>query len=188
MTSHAAIEAAAFHLFTDIGFDRTTTEQIAEAAGIGRRTLFRYFPSKYDIPWGRFDASLAEFRRTLAAMPASMPLWQAVQQAVVSFNALDPAAIDQHRIRMTLILRTPSLQEHSVLMYARWREVIAEYVADRLGLAAADLLPQAVGHVSLALSITAYEQWLRQPDADLGALLSASMDALREYVGSPSHA
>ena len=128
VTSHAAIEAAAFALFERQGFDDTTTDEIAEAAGIGRRTLFRYYPSKYDIPWGQFDASLAYFRDVLAREPQEIPLWQAVQHGVVQFNTFDESVLDQHRARMRLILQTPSLQAHSVLMYERWRAVIADYV------------------------------------------------------------
>lgn len=181
VTSHAAIEAAAFALFESNGFDQTTTDDIAERVGVGRRTLFRYFPSKFDIPWGQFDASLASLRDSLESMPATMPLWQAVQQAVVTFNRFDTGATEQHRIRMRLILQTPSLQAHSVLMYRRWREVIANYVAQRTLLRPDALLPRTVGHVSLALAISAYEQWLIESDMQLEVLLSQSLAVLRSY-------
>lgn len=182
-TSHAAIEAAAFALFAGKGFDQTTVEDIADAAGVGRRTLFRYFPSKYDIPWGQFDDSLDYFHDTLDAMPTDLPLWQAVQRSVVLFNTFDPEAIPQHRERMRLILGTPSLQAHSVLMYERWRSVIADYVAARTGAEPTDPLPRTVGHVSLALAISAYEQWLTRDDASLESLLDDAMASLREYLG-----
>lgn len=181
-TSHAAIERAAFALFIEFGFDQTTTDQIAEAAGIGRRTLFRYFPSKNDIPWGQFDDNLDYFRATLDSMPADIPPWQAVQQSVVRFNSFDVTALEQHRVRMRLILTTPSLQAHSVLMYERWRSVIAEYLARRLGTQPTDLLPRLAAHVSLALSICAYEQWLDEPGTSLAQLLAESMLALRGYL------
>lgn len=182
-TSHAAIETAAFALFNRKGFDQTTTDDIADAARIGRRTLFRYFPSKNDIPWGQFDASLDHFRDTLAAMPVDVPVYQAVQRSVVEFNAFDAAALPQHRARMELILHTPSLQAHSVLMYARWRQVIADYVAGRMGLDPNDLAPRTVGHVCLALAIAAYEDWLTSPEARLDHCIDAAMVSLRTYVG-----
>ncbi len=68
---------------------------------------------------------------------------------------------------MRLILTTPTLQAHSVLRYAQWRAVIAEHVALRLDLAPDDVLPRTVGHVSLALALTAYEAWLDDEDAHL---------------------
>ena len=182
-TSHAAIEAAAFGLFTERGFDETTTDDIAEAAGIGRRTLFRYFPSKFDIPWGQFDDSLDFFRDTLHGIPEDEAVWSAVQRSVVLFNTFDDAAIDQHRARMRLILETPSLQAHSVLMYEKWRSVIAEYVAGRGGMQPTDLRPRTAGHISLALAISAYEQWLNTPHTNLQDLLDDAMSSLRAYLG-----
>lgn len=181
-TSHEEIEEVAFSLFAESGFDDCTTDEIAEAVGIGRRTLFRYFPSKFDIPWGQFDESLDHLRRTLQSMPPELPTWQAVQRSVVLFNTFDSTVMGQHHSRMTLILQTPSLQAHSVLMYERWRSVISEFVAGRYGLRPTDLLPRTIGHVSLALAISAYEQWLREPGANLTDLLEQSLGSLRSYL------
>lgn len=44
--SDVAIELFAAHGFTDVSVD-----DIARAAGIARRTLFRYYASKNAIPW-----------------------------------------------------------------------------------------------------------------------------------------
>jgi mycofactocin system transcriptional regulator len=181
-TSHAAIENAAFELFADKGFEETTVDDIAEAVGVGRRTLFRYFPSKFDIPWGQFDDSLAGFRELLRAMPPDLPLAQAVQQGVVAFNDFDQASLEQHQTRMTLILRTPSLQAHSVLMYERWRSVIADFVAERRRIHCTDPLPLTVGHVSLALAISAYEQWLSPGSPPLNELLNSTFSMLRDFL------
>ena len=183
-TSHAAIEAAAFDLFTKHGFDETTTDDIAEAAGIGRRTLFRYYSSKNDIPWGEFDASLTHFREVLAKESHDIPVWMAVQRGVVEFNTFDDAALDQHRARMRLILQTPSLQAHSVMMYERWRAVIADYVGMRTGQPPGSLLPRTVGHVSLSLAVSAYEQWLKPRAPKLTTLLDQAMDGLRVHLHS----
>src|ERR1035437_7935525 len=43
------IREAAIDLFAKKGFDETTIDDIAEAAGISRRSVFRYFPSKNDM-------------------------------------------------------------------------------------------------------------------------------------------
>ena len=183
-TSHAAIEQAAFELFTERGFAATTLDDIARATGVGRRTLFRYFESKNDIPWGRFDLTLAGFRELLAGQPPELPLHEAVHRAVVAFNRFPDDARPSHRDRMRLILTTPELEAHSVLRYADWRAVIAEYVAARTGRQPGDLQPQLVAHVSLALALTAYEAWLRDDDADLEDLLDRAMAALRDHLGA----
>jgi len=128
--------------------------------GVGRRTLFRYYSSKNDIPWGQFDRTLRHFRDLLEATPEQVPLPVAIHRAVVGFNGFPDDAEPPRRERMRLILETPALQAHSVLRYAEWRSVIADYVASRLGVDADDLVPQLVAHASLAMALTAYQQWL----------------------------
>jgi mycofactocin system transcriptional regulator len=121
VTSRADLEHVAFDLFDRQGFERTTVDDIARAAGIGRRTFFRYFPSKNDVPWGNFDAELDRMRLRLKALPPQMPLMEAIRVAIVDFNTFAPEQIGWHRRRMRLILQTPALQAHSTLRYAAWR-------------------------------------------------------------------
>lgn len=183
ITDHASIERAAFSLFQEQGFDETTMEQIADAVGVGRRTLFRYFPSKNDIPWGQFDDSLRNFAAHLAQVPVSVPVADAVHRCVVAFNDFDADSLPQHRIRMRLILETPALQAHSALRYAAWRAVIEDFVAQRLGVGADAVVPRLAGHVSLALAVTSYEQWLLDPASELTGILDLAMRELRSYLG-----
>ncbi|MCW2841762.1 MAG: mftR [Aeromicrobium sp.] len=184
VTDHAAIEHAAFRLFDQQGFDHTTMDDIARAVGVGKRTLFRYFPSKNDIPWGQFGASLDLFRKQFAAVPPETPLAEAVHACVVAFNTFDDTVVEQHRVRMRLILTTPTLQAHSAIKYEAWRRVIAEYVAHRLSIGADERLPRLIGHVSLAISVAAYEQWLIDPGSSLTHLLDQEMAGLKAYLAS----
>ena len=41
--------------FAADGYEATTMDDIAAIAGVGRRTLFRYFPSKPDLVWGGIE-------------------------------------------------------------------------------------------------------------------------------------
>jgi mycofactocin system transcriptional regulator len=185
VTDHASIERVAFELFATQGFEATTLETIAAAAGIGRRTLLRYYPSKNDIPWGQFEAGLVDFARTLQAMPHDIPVYAAVQEAVLAFNEVDEAALPQHRQRMRLLLLTPALQAHSALKYQSWRAVVASYVGQRFNTAADGLLPRTAGHVTLALALSAYEQWLEQEDRQLQEILGEALSGLRQYLADP---
>jgi len=185
VTSRAKLENTAFGLFADRGFDHVTVDDIAAAAGIGRRTFFRYFPSKNDIPWGAFEAELDRMRARLKACPPEVPLMDAIRLALVDFNRVSPAQAPMHRRRMELILRVPTLLAHSTLRFTAWREVIAEFVAERTGLRPGDLAPQAIAHAVLGVAVAAYEHWLDDRSADLGALLDDAMRQLdAAFTGS----
>jgi TetR/AcrR family transcriptional regulator, regulator of mycofactocin system len=174
-TSRAELETVAFGLFERQGFDETTIEDIATAAGIGRRTFFRYFPSKNDVPWGDFDGELDRMRAQLKAFPARLELMDALREAIVDFNRITPDQVPQHRRRMRLILWVPALKAHSTLRFTAWRQVVAEFAADRLGVPPGTLAPQAIAHAVLGVAVAAYEQWLETEDADLSGLIDAAM-------------
>jgi mycofactocin system transcriptional regulator len=181
-TSHGEIEQAAFRLFRQHGFARTTLDDIAREVGVGRRTLFRYYASKNDIPWGQFDRTLDGFRAILDRMPDDVPVHEAVHRGVLLFNDFPADARPSHRERMRLIFTTPELQAHSVLRYAEWRHVIAVYVAGRTGARPDGLLPRTVGRVSLSVALAAYDVWLDDESTVLANLLDASMSALRHHL------
>jgi mycofactocin system transcriptional regulator len=179
VTSRAELERFALELFVTRGFAATTVEDIAAAAGVSRRTFFRYYASKNDVVWGDFDALLARMDEWLAASPDDAPLLPTLTDAVVKFNALEPEAVPAHRQRMSLILHVPALQAHSTLRYADWRGVVARFAARQLHRPAHSLLPQLVGHVALGAAVAAYEQWLADVDADLEVVMAAAFAALQ---------
>lgn len=178
VTSRSEIEHIALDLFTEHGFDTTTVDDIAAAAGIGRRTVFRYYPSKNDIPWGAFDEELDRMRATFRALPPDLPVMTGIRLAVLDFNDVRPEEQPWHRRRLRLILDTPALQAHSTLRYTAWREVVAGYAASRLGLAVDDLVPRTIGHASLGVAVAAYERWLSTEGAELRELLDEVFRAL----------
>lgn len=158
-------------LFIERGFDNVTVDDIADAAGIGRRTFFRYFPSKNDLPWGDFDTLLARMRDHLDAVPDDVPLFDALRTAVVDFNRFPEDQVDAHRRRMAVLLRTPTLVAHSALRYESWRRVLAEFVARREATSPDDLRPSAVAWACLGISLAAYDRWLACDDAVLTGLI-----------------
>ncbi|WP_243714764.1 mycofactocin system transcriptional regulator [Actinomadura bangladeshensis] len=164
VTTPAALERLAFELFARKGFDETTVDDIAAAAGIGRRTFFRYFASKNGIVWGDFDGRLRWLRDLFAEAGPDVPVMDAVRRAVVEFNRFDPREVPWHRQRMQYILGVPTLQADATLRYASWRAVVTEFVAARTGLPASAMVPRLAGHVTLAAAVSAYEQWLAGED------------------------
>jgi TetR/AcrR family transcriptional regulator, regulator of mycofactocin system len=102
----------------------------------------------------------------------------AIRLALIDFNRVAPAQVPLHRRRMELILRVPTLFAHSTLRFTAWRQVVAEFVAERTGRRPDDLAPQAVAHAVLGVAVAAYEHWLDDVSADLGALLDDGMRQL----------
>lgn len=183
VTTRFEIEHIALEMFSEQGFDHTTVDDIAHAAGIGRRTFFRYYASKNDVPWGAFDDQLLGMRATFAALPADIPILRGIRAAVLAFNHVDPDEQPWHRRRLQLILNTPALQAHSTLRYAAWRQVVADYVALRLGEDPSSLVPQSVGHACLGVCIAAYERWLVDDGARLEELLDEVFVSLERGWG-----
>lgn len=168
------------------GFAAVTVDDIAAAAGIGRRTFFRYFPSKNDLLWGDFDALLEVFRSDLDAAPESMGIVQAVHAGVRRFNELPDTERERHRHRMRLLLEEPELIQHSSVRYAAWRGVIAEFVARRVGAVEESVVPQAVSWACLGISLSAYRQWVHEVDGDLLAAIDESFRGLRAVFSDAS--
>lgn len=181
-TTHAEISHTALRLFMDRGFDQTTIDDIARETGIGRRTFFRYFPSKNDLPWGEFDQLLDRMRSHLAEMPDELPLMEQLRRSVIEFNRVPEEEWQYHRRRMDLLLHVPTLLAHSTLRYASWRQVVAEHVGRRLDLPEDDLICQTMAWTCLGVCLAAYEQWLRDDDGDLIDLLDEAFRLVDERI------
>lgn len=175
-TSWEHISDVAIDLFMVRGFDDVSVDDVAAAAGIARRTLFRYYPSKSALPWGDFDAHLDLMRRLLADLDPTVPIRDALRTALLAFNDFDDT--DRHRQRMRLILETEALQAYSMTMYAGWRGVVAGFVAGRLHVSESELIPQTVAWTMLAVSLAAYEHWLADESVSLHAALGDAFDLL----------
>ncbi|MFV9634293.1 mycofactocin system transcriptional regulator [Mycobacterium neumannii] len=174
------ISNVAIDLFAQKGFDDVSVDDIAEGAGIARRTLFRYYPSKNALPWGDFDAHLAHMRNLLADLDPEVPIGEALRTALLAFNNFDAAETARHRMRMRVILETAALQAYSMTMYAGWRGVVAEFVAKRLDATAGDLIPQTVAWTMLGVALSAYEHWLADETVPLAQALGAAFDTVAD--------
>src|SRR5215472_5931168 len=182
-TTPEHITDVAIELFTARGFAEVSVDDVAQAAGISRRTLFRYYPSKNAIPWGEFDAHLAHLRDLLDNVDPRVPLDEALRTALLAFNTFDESETVRHRQRMRVILQTAELQAYSMTMYAGWREVIAGFVAHRLGVKTTDPLPQTVAWTMLGVALSAYEHWLSDESVALPVALGNAFDVVGAGLG-----
>lgn len=91
------IELAALELFLRRGIDPVTVSEIAEAAGISRRTFYRYFETIDDILIAMPMRSLRRMAEDMAARPRSEGVREAIVNA--SRNA-DFSEADKHSHRL----------------------------------------------------------------------------------------
>ena len=178
-TTPHQITDVAIELFAARGFDDVSVDDVAEAAGISRRTLFRYYASKNAIPWGEFDTHLEHLHDLLDSVDKQVPLGEALRTALLAFNTFDESETVRHRQRMRVILQTAELQAYSMTMYAGWREVIAGFVARRSGAKTTDLFPQTVAWTMLGVALSAYEYWLSDESVSLPDALGNAFDGIR---------
>jgi mycofactocin system transcriptional regulator len=158
--NRARLEQVALELFAAEGFERVTADEIAEAAGVSRRTFFRYFPTKADAVWGDFSGHVARLEGRLAATPPEQSVLASICAAYLEVNDYPPDQLPVLRRRMGLILGEPALLAHSMLRYADVDRVVAEHVARRTRVAPTALVPRLVATSTRAAATTAFEVWL----------------------------
>src|SRR4051794_20671146 len=178
VTTRLEIERVALALFADRGFDETTVEDIASAAGVSRRTFFRYFDTKAEVLWHAFDQEVTALRDALAGIPDDVPLLDAIRRAVVSVNHYTAADVPELRQRINLISSVPALQASAAAHYDAWERAITDFAAGRLCQPRDALLPLALGRATLAVCRAAYECWVDQADEDLTVYLDAALRAM----------
>jgi mycofactocin system transcriptional regulator len=168
----------ALRLFTERGYEETTVEDIAAAAGVSRRTFFRYFDSKAAVLWNEFDGEVQRLRAAFGALPADVELMDGIRQAVVAVNHYRADDAPELRARMNLIGAVPALQASAAPHYDAWEQVVAEFAGARTGQPRDSLLPLAVGRTTLAACRAAYERWQVRADVGLTVYLDVALRAL----------
>lgn len=185
----AELVSAGMRLFAERGFDATTVDEVADAAGLSRRTLFRYFGSKGDIvmEWARGTTSM--LTKALRARPLAEEPLSSLHAAFVAMCASIGGSSEHGwhiRSVVEMIERSPSLRPYSLLKHARWEDALAELLAERhpeLGAMRCTLLAR----VGVAAFRTALDEWLRtEPEtADPRAEVDRAFALLAGLGSSP---
>lgn len=177
-TTRSDLALVAVRLFLARGFDETTVEEVALAAGVSRRTFFRYFPTKSSVLWNDFELEIAAIGRLLAEVPPEVPMMDAIRSSVVAANHYDAADLPELRARMTLIGTVPSLQAAAVVHYDAWERAIAAFVSSRLGSPPDSLVPLSLSRATLAVCRAAYDVWAARAEGPLTAHLDEAIRTL----------
>lgn len=147
------IQAHAVRLFTERGYDATTVNDVAEAAGVSPMTVYRHFPTKEDLVL--FDQNGRLVADRILASSAEQPLVHRIGRALVdSATTLTggghgdgPTANERFLLaRLRLMISTPALRaRHLDNHYA-----LQQAIVDALGDEATD--PEAAFHAQVAAS------------------------------------
>lgn len=170
----------AIELFAAQGYDNTTLDQVAAAAGISRRTLFNYFRSKEDLAL----SSLAEqgdlIAARLAERPADEDPWTALRAAFQVLEEIDMTA--EARLEfITLLFGNDSLRAGHAEKQARWQDLLAPLVEPRLPDSDRRALQaRAIAATAIVCLQVANEEWVRQRgQADMLDLYDTAVQAIR---------
>ena len=160
--THARVHSAAMELFGRKGFEATTLDDIASAAGVSRRSLFHYFASKEDIVLST-KAGLGDLiEAAVARRPADEPLLTMAENALTDmasdFQGPGPRALAR------LIHDTPALRSGDQAKYEALEGRLARSMAARKGLAPEDLQTRVVATTAIGVLRMATEAWLASDD------------------------
>lgn len=165
---------AGIDLLVRQGYEATSVDELADAAGISRSTFFRRFGSKEDVVFADHDRILARVSDSLSHTTGD-PLFAATEAARMIF--------DHHvRHRATSLARHQLLQEVPTL---RDRELVTSYRYERVFRTYLEsTLPESespnYGTVAAAAALVAVHnaflrRWLRDPDTDLRGQLGLEL-------------
>ncbi|MFI1169021.1 TetR family transcriptional regulator [Streptomyces sp. NPDC020801] len=180
-----ALVAAAFRLFLERGYEQTTVDDIVTLAGVGRRSFFRYFPSKEDVVFPDHERCLADMTAFLAAGGDEDEPVQRVCDAarlVLLMYAENPTFSVQ---RYRLTKQVPGLRAYELSVVWRYERALAEYLRERFaarrdGTLKADVIAAAV----VAAHNNALRSWLRSDgEGDASAAVDHALGYVRAAFG-----
>ncbi|WP_405497373.1 TetR family transcriptional regulator [Nocardia sp. NBC_00511] len=167
---------AALLLFERRGFEQTTVQEIADAAGVSRRTFHRHFPSKTAVVFSHEEDVMAYLIDALEGRPPREAVFEAMRGALREF-ILDPVEPEQRRrqaetarrARLVLITNPALRRENFIGAFGR-RDALARCFARRAGLPEDDLRAQLAAATAFAAFGVGLDRWARSPDPTLTAL------------------
>jgi AcrR family transcriptional regulator len=163
------ISQVAMGMFEDRGFDSVTMSEIAEAAEVGRATLFAYFPTKEALVLDRVGEG--DPCRVVADRAPDVTLIGALHEHYRQLTAhFGPVEAKATKRLMGIVVSTPTLMAGLARLFDRQRDELAALLAaedamDTAGLRAQVVAAQTIG-VILMLQSRFYEHLVAGEPAD----------------------
>ncbi|WP_189272578.1 TetR family transcriptional regulator [Kitasatospora griseola] len=186
------LTAAAMQLFATQGYEETTVDQIAAAAGVARRTFFRYFRSKEEAIFPDHDDTLVRVADLLASAEAEEHPLDVVCRGIKEVLRMYASTPDMSVARYQLIRQVPALREREIAVVSRYERLFTRYLLGRFD--AAEQTPPGwqrggdddsmLAEVSAAAVVAAHNhvlrRWLRAGGhGDVEAQLDHSFEVIR---------
>lgn len=176
------ITEAGISLFLERGYEATTLDDIAERAGISRRSFFSYFKSKDDILLSLQSGMGDTLAAALQAESAQKPPLQAMRDAAIRASAHIPAdemlAMDRLMRSSASVMarKQASYVQHELTVFAALRQKWPDPQRETSLRLVAML---SIGAIRLALEGLSRENGKRT----IGDLLIEQFDALQAAIG-----
>lgn len=159
--ARARLQEAALTLYGERGYEETTVAEIAERAGLTKRTFFRYFTDKREVLFWGSELLEQQMVAAVEAAPASASalgmIGAALDAAAVRFEEVREGAGPRHRI----IASSPELRERELIKAASLAAAIARALRAR---GVGDTAAALAAHTGTTVMGVAFEQWVEDPD------------------------
>jgi AcrR family transcriptional regulator len=178
----SAIREHAIRLFRRDGYQATTIDHIAEAAGVSSRTFFRYFSTKEAVVLDVIDYEpllLAAF----VAQPVGLTPIRALRMATVDvLRGLTAPQMAGLRERTVMAFAVPEVRAAWLNTQADVLSSMAEMVAARVGRKPTDFAVRIFAAAVVGTMIAVQIQWVENPELDLAALADEALADLEAGV------
>lgn len=176
----ATIVRCARELTDRHGLDGFTMDDLAEAAGVSRRTLFNYVPGKLDAILGPDHELAPEIAATFIGGGPTGDLLVDVKEIVrASLDAgpVDPAELDAAR---RLLRRDPRLMAAVHERFVERTRMLSDDIAQREGRAVDPVDLRVIGGLIMLWCDTALDASLADPSRSLAEHLDLVFEATRD--------
>ncbi|SDO60096.1 DNA-binding transcriptional regulator, AcrR family [Nakamurella panacisegetis] len=175
------LEAAAFDLFEERGYESTTVAQIAERAGLNRATFFRHFADKREVILAGEDILEGLFVDAIAGASSSSDTTACLRIALIAADVvMTPYRRAVALRRIAVVTGNDELQERGQLKLAHLAASIARALQDRGN---DELSSRLAAQMAILAFRVGFERWLRAGDHETFAPLAlGALDDLRERM------
>ncbi|GGQ91976.1 TetR family transcriptional regulator [Streptomyces pilosus] len=186
------LAAAAMELFATKGYEATTVDEIAAAAGVARRTFFRHFRSKEEAIFPDHDDTLVRAEAVLNAAPAHEHPLDTVCRGIKEVMKMYAARPEISVARYKLTREVPTLREAEIASVARYERLFTRYLLGHFDEHAHDddanddpLLAEVAASAVVTAHNHVLRRWLRAGgQGDVEAQLDHAFAIVRKTFGS----